>query len=42
MEVLTTNYKQQKLCFEGFMYTEKSETADKLIWCCVKGDDAVK
>ena len=42
MEVIATKRGGQKLCFEGFMYTYKNETTDKLIWRCVNRDDAVK
>jgi hypothetical protein len=42
MEVIATKRGEQKLCFEGCMYTKKNETTDKLIWRCVKRDDAVK
>ena len=42
MDVIATKRGGQKLCFEGFMYTQKIETTHKLIWRCVKRDDAVK
>ena len=42
MEVIATKRGEQKLCFEGFMYTKKNVPTDKLIWRCVKRDDAVK
>jgi hypothetical protein len=39
MEVIATKRGGKKLCFEGFMYTHKT---DKLIWRCVNRHDVVK